>query len=202
MAPVSQAELEEILPEGIDPPADIPEDVFNAALGTFLDCRRLDMRALAGELGIARATLYRRVAGRDHLLGAVIWYLTRHALQRAVVAGEGRRGHRRVVTVVDAFMRDVHDKPALRRLLESEPEAALRILTSKEGPVQAGIIDALRRVLDQESSRGALELGADVETMAYAIVRLGESFLYADVIADNQPDVGEAVEMIARLLRS
>jgi Tetracyclin repressor-like, C-terminal domain len=99
-------------------------------------------------------------------------------------------------------MRDVHDRPALRRLLAAEPEAALRILTSRDGPVQVGIVDALQRVLEQERQRGTLELEIDSETMAYVIVRLGESFLYADVIADNRPDVGTAVKMIARLLRS
>jgi len=190
-----------MLPEGTAPPEDIPEDIFGAALGTFLECRRLDMRALSAELGISRATLYRRVAGRDHLLGEVIWYLTRIALHRALTRAERRRGHRRVVAVIESFMRDVHERPALRRLLESEPEAALRILTSKEGPVQIGIVDTLRRVLEHEEARGTVELGIDAETMAYAIVRLGESFLYADVIADNRPDVGEAVELISRLLR-
>ena len=31
-------------------------------------------------------------------------------------------------------------------------------------------------------------------------MRIGESFLYADVIAENEPDVDEAVEVISRLL--
>ena len=191
----------EILPEGLAYPPDVPEEIFERALAIFLEERRLDMRALALDLGISRATLYRRVSGRDHLLGQVIWFLTRAALVRALEQAERLRGHRRIVAVVDVFMHDVHRRPALRRFLESEPEAALRILTSKHGPIQRGIIDALERALQQEVDKGAVRLSLDPATLAYAVVRLGEAFLYADVIADNEPDVDRAVEVIARLLR-
>jgi AcrR family transcriptional regulator len=191
----------EIIAAGIEPPADVPPDIFSAALATFLDCRRLDMRALAGELGISRATLYRRVGGRDHLLGEVIWYLARRALARAYDGSGELSGEERVVTVVERFMRDVHSQPALARLLEAEPEAALRILTSKHGPIQRGIIDVLARLMELEEARGNLRLGIDRGTLAFAIVRLGEGFLYADVIADNDPDVDQAVAVIGRLLR-
>jgi AcrR family transcriptional regulator len=191
----------EIIPAGTDPPADVPADIFSAALRAYLDRRRLDMRALANELDISRATLYRRVGGRDHLLGEVIWYLARRSLARAYEGTEGLLGEQRIVTVVERFMRDVHSQPALARLLEAEPEAALRILTSKHGPVQRGIIDVLERLMEVEEGRGNLRLGIDHATLAYAIVRIGESFLYADVIADNDPDVDQAVAVIGRLLR-
>jgi len=191
----------EIIAAGTGPPADVPEDIFNAALRTYLARRRLDMRALAGELDISRATLYRRVGGRDHLLGEVIWYLARRSLARAYEGTEGMLGEQRIVTVIERFMRDVHSQPALARLLEAEPEAALRILTSKHGPVQRGIIDVLERLMQVEEGRGNLRLGIDHATLAYAIVRIGESFLYADVIADNDPDVDQAVAVIGRLLR-
>ena len=190
----------QIVPEGLERPEMVPPDIFDAALATFLAERRLDMRALAGELGISRATLYRRVGGRDHLLGQVMWFLTRIALVRAVGAGEGLRGKERVVRVIGVFMRDIHGRPALRRLLEAEPEAALRILTSKEGPIQAGISDALERLIDQERAAGALEVTIEPATLAYVVVRVGESFLYADVIASGDPDVDQAIEVISRLL--
>jgi AcrR family transcriptional regulator len=193
--------LHEIIAAGIEPPAEIPPDIFKAALATFLNRRRLDMRALAGELGISRATLYRRVGGRDYLLGEVIWYLARRSLARAYDGTEELRGEERIATVVERFMRDVHSQPALARLLEAEPEAALRILTSKHGPIQRGIIEVMERLMEVEEARGNLRLGIDHATLAYAIVRIGESFLYADVIADNDPDVDQAVAVIGRLLR-
>jgi AcrR family transcriptional regulator len=191
----------EIIAAGVEPPAEIPPDIFKAALTTFLDRRRLDMRALAGELGISRATLYRRVGGRDYLLGEVIWYLARRSLARAYDGTEELRGEERIAAVVERFMRYVQSQPALARLLEAEPEAALRILTSKHGPVQRGIIEVMERLMEVEEARGNLRLGIDHATLAYAIVRIGESFLYADVIADNDPDVDQAVAVIGRLLR-
>lgn len=191
----------EIIAAGTEPPADIPADIFDAALRTYLGRRRLDMRALANELEISRATLYRRVGGRDHLLGEVIWYLARRSLSRAYEGTDTLRGEERIVAVVERFMRDVNSQPALARLLEAEPEAALRILTSKHGPIQRGIIEVLERLMELEQERGNLTLGIDHHALAYAIVRIGESFLYADVIADNDPDVDQAVAVIGRLLR-
>jgi AcrR family transcriptional regulator len=189
-----------ILAEGTAPPTDIPPEIFLAALQTFLERRRLDMRSLAGELGMGRSSLYRKVRSRDHLLGAVLWYYTRRSIVRALEASNGLRGPERVLAVVEQFLRDVHGQPALRRLLQEEPEAALRILTSKRGGVQGHVIATVERLLEQEEALGAAQLTLDRSTLAFVIVRIGETFLYADVIADNQPDVDRAVEVVAQLL--
>jgi AcrR family transcriptional regulator len=186
----------------VEPPSDIPPDIFEAAVDTFLDCRRLDMRALAVDLGISRATLYRHAGGRDRLLGEVLCYRTRLALAAAATGTERLRGEKRVVTIVERFMRVVHESAPLHRLLEAEPETALRLLTSKHGPVQRRVIDGLERLLAHEEASGELRLGVDPSALAYAIVRIGESFLYADVIADNDPDVDQAVTLVSRLLRA
>lgn len=202
LAPTMTGAPGPILPEGLAKPADIPEDIFDAALGVFLESRRLDMRALAGQLGIGRATLYRRAGGRDRLLGEVIWWLTRHLIARALKGAEGSRGRDRVVAVVANLLHDVHGQPALQRFLDAEPEAALRIMTSKHGRVQQGIVEALERLLAEEVDAGRMSLGIDRHVLAYTIVRIGESFLYADVIADNEPDVDQAVDIVARLMGS
>jgi len=192
--------LTTLLPEGTDPPADVPAEIFRAAVATFLDLRRLDMKELAGELGIGRATLYRRVRGRDHLLGQVMWWLTRHALARAVRGTDALRGRALVLAVVERFMTDVNSQPAFRRLLDAEPETALRILTSKHGPVQRGLVAAMERLLAAERAAGTLRPTIDEPTLAFVIVRIGESFLYADVIADSEPDVPRAVTVVGQLL--
>jgi AcrR family transcriptional regulator len=190
----------ELLPEGLDPPTDVPPEIFGAALRVILRCSRLDMRSLAIQLGIGRATLYRKVGSRDRLLGEVLWFMTRHEIAQALREGSGRTGADRIVSLVGAFMRGAHGRPALRRLLDSEPEIALRILTSKHGPVQRGVIGVVRRLLDQEEARGALRLNIDPDTLAYVIVRIGETFLYGDVIAGHAVDIDQATEVVARLL--
>jgi AcrR family transcriptional regulator len=194
-------DLRAVVPEGTDPPAEIPGQVFQSALSAVLGLRRLDMRALATETGMARATLYRKVGSRDRLLGEVLWYLTRLEWARAFEGVGDVRGAQRVTEVIRRFMTRVQAGPALRRLLDAEPEATLRILTSKHGAVQQRIIATIERLLAIEEERGALRPFIDRPTLAYVIVRIGESFLYADVIADAEPDVDRAVEIIARLLR-
>jgi len=199
-APELGSDVLELVPEGADPPPELPPEVFHHALDLFLRGRRLDMRALAVELGIGRATLYRHAGNKGAVLGETIWYLTRRALIPAIELARGRTGADRVLTIMGAFMRFVHEQPGFRRLLEEEPEAALRILTSKEGHIQARLIEAMKRLLEQEEERGHLDLGIDPGTLAYVIVRIGESFLYADVIADSDPDIDQALDVIARLL--
>lgn len=201
MSPTREAlPVTAILPEGLDRPTSVPDDIFEAALATFLAERRLDMRGLAGELGISRATLYRRVGGRDHLLGQVMWFLTRIAIVRALEQADGLSGRERVLMVVDNLMRFMDGRAALRRLLDAEPEAALRILTSKHGPIQAGITEALERLIQEEIRAGNLETRIEPTTLAYVIVRVGESFLYADAIASGEPDMDQAAEVMSHLL--
>ena len=56
-------------------------------------------------------------------------------------------------------------------------------------------------MVDLETERGNFATELDTSTLAYAIVRLGEGFLYADVIADRPPDVDRAITVIDALLR-
>jgi AcrR family transcriptional regulator len=140
----------------------------------YRERRRLDMRALAAELGMGRATLYRKVGNRDRLLGEVLWYLTRIAMACAVQKAGERRGAERVVAALRHFMTAVNQSVELRHFLEAEPEAALRILTSKHGPIQPGVTEALERLLREEEESGRLSLTIDRDTLAYVMVRIGE----------------------------
>jgi AcrR family transcriptional regulator len=199
-APGPLADLSELVPDGLATPAHIPPEVFAAALSTFLQGERLDMQSLAAQLGVSRSTLYRRAGHRGELLGEVVWYLTRRSIVPALQETAHLRGAERVCQTTERFMRGVHGQPAFHRLLEAEPEAALHILTSREGPVQGALVDATERLLLQEEARGSLVLGVDARSLAYTIVRIGESFLYADVIADDEPDLDAVVELVGRLL--
>jgi hypothetical protein len=59
---------------------------------------------------------------------------------------------------------------------------------------------ALERLIDLERGRSSFDASLDAPTLAYAIVRISEGFLYADVIADRAPDVDRAVTVIEALL--
>jgi len=191
--------VEELLAE-IEPAHGEPPEIFAAALRVFLDCRRLDMRALAADLGISRATLYRKTGSRDRLLGEVLWALTRRAIERALRSADDLTGVDRVVAVVERYLGFIERQPAFRRLLTGEPEIALRVLTSKHGVVQGRIVAALAALVEQERRAGTIRPQMDSEILAYVIVRVGEGFLYADVIADNAPELAQAGPAVRALV--
>jgi AcrR family transcriptional regulator len=191
----------ELLPGGTEPPSDIPREAFDAALAAYEEQRKLDMGALAQELGVSRATLYRRAGSGQRLLGAVLWYRSRQVLHAALQATAQLRGAARVVAITEGYLRAIHDRPQLIALLDRDPDGALRVLTSSESPVNAGLRAVIEKVLAEEEASGALELTIDRETLAYVIVRIGEALLYADrPRGAGAPDHQRVVGVIARLL--
>lgn len=189
-----------VVPAGIATPATIPADVFAEAIASYLSGERLDMQALARKLGVGRATLYRRSGSRERLLDEVVWWRSRHALVDAVRASAELRGPARVTAVVRHVLTAAERDVPLHRFLEADPRSALRILTGARSKAQHEMIGAVERLLELERSRGHLVLD-DVPTTAFAVVRISETFLYADVIADRAPDIAGAVRIIEALLR-
>ena len=58
--------------------------------------------------------------------------------------------------------------------------------------MQARTIALNEALLEEEVARGNLRLPVDAHTMAYALVRIVESFLYADMISGEKPDLAKA----------
>jgi AcrR family transcriptional regulator len=190
-----------VVPGGTAAPSGIPEPVFTAAVDAHVSGQRLDMKSLARRLGVSRATLYRQAGNREQLLDEVIWWRARHTLAEQVHATATLAGAERIVSAVGGVLRAIERDRSLRTFLESDPEAALRILTGTRSTVQRGMVAALENLIDLERSRGAFDADLDTPTLAYAIVRIAEGFLYADVIADRSPDIARATTVIEALLR-
>jgi AcrR family transcriptional regulator len=190
-----------VLPEGTRAPAAVPAQIFAAAVDTFVAGQRLDMRSLARRIGVARATLYRRVGNREQLLDQVLWWRARRLLAEQVRATAGLTGTDRLTALIGGVLHAIGADRPLRVFLESDPETALRILTGRRSAVHRGMAAALETLIDAERGRGAFDTSLDTPTLAYAIVRVSEGFLYADVIADRSPDIGRAVTVIEALLR-
>src|SRR3954462_14835628 len=83
-----------------------PLDAFRLARRKFLAAERIDMSALADELGVNRVTLYRWVGSREQLLVEVIWSLGSRTLEKRDKRVRAS-GSERVVKVVAAFLDDV-----------------------------------------------------------------------------------------------
>jgi AcrR family transcriptional regulator len=175
-------------------------EAFRLARRRFLARERVDMNALAGELGVNRVTLYRWVGARDQLLVEVIWSLARRTLD-TIEASERARGGERVVRVVTRFLEAVITNPGMQRWLAEEGEQAMRLLTRRDGGFQPRLIDAMGVLLRAEAEAGELDLPADLDEVAYVIVRLIESYTYLDLITGEAPDARRAEPILRLLLR-
>jgi AcrR family transcriptional regulator len=176
-----------------------PLDALEAARRHWLAGERIDMGALARELGVSRATLYSWVGSKERLYGEVIWSFAEAGVEQARAAAKGD-GAAYIVDVVDRFTRLNATFEPLRRFIASDPELALRLLTSKEGPVQERMIAVARELLTEQIDAGKLKPALDIETLSYLMVRVSESFLYSDLITGSEPDTEKGVEVVRLLL--
>jgi AcrR family transcriptional regulator len=194
-------EVRIVLPEGTGVPGTVPAPIFAAAVDAFVSGQRLDMRSLARRIGVGRATLYRRVGNREQLLDQVLWWRARRLLAEQVRASACLAGTERLTALIGGVLHAIGADRSLRVFLESDPETALRILTGRRSTVHQGMAASLENVIDLERGRGSFDTSLDTPTLAYAIVRVSEGFLYADVVADRAPDIGRAVTVIEAQLR-
>jgi AcrR family transcriptional regulator len=176
-----------------------PADALQAARRRFLRGERVDMNDLAQELGIGRATLYRWVGSRDQLLGEVLWSLAELGLAQSRTEATGR-GAAWVLAVYRRFGDLIIGLEPLRHFVKSEPECALRVMTSKASPLQRRVVDTFRDVLVEAQKTKGLKLRLDPETLAFAMVRIAESFLWTDLITGGTPDLAKAQEVTKVLL--
>ena len=180
-------------------PRPTPLDALKLARRKWLAEQRIDMGALAAELGTSRATLYNWVGSRERLLGEVLWTLAEPAMRRAQEEASGS-GPAYVGEVAERFVRTISESPETRRFVEQDPEFALRILTSNRSPVQRRLIDMTRDLLEEQVAAGALTPPLDLDTLAYLMARIAESFLYTNVITGDEPDPVKAGQAIRVLL--
>ena len=176
-----------------------PLDAFKLARKKWLAGERIDIGALAKELGVGRATLFRWVGSRELLLGEIIWSIQQPFMEQARAEVKGR-GPAYVAGVSERLMRAILEFTPLRRFIESDPEYALRILTSKSSTVQSRNVELQRAVLEEEVKRGHLDPPLPLDTLAYVIVRIGEAFVYSDVISGREPAIDQAADAILVML--
>ena len=190
-----------VLPQGTGTPVTIPGPIFAAAVDTFLAGQRLDMRSLARRVGVGRATLYCRAGNREQLLDQVLWWRARRLIADQVRASAHMTGTDRLTAVVGGVVRAIGADRPVRMFLESEPEIALRVLTGSRSMVHQGMAAALENLIGLERGRGEFDASLDTPTLAFAIVRVADGFLYSNVIADRASGMGRAVIAIEALLR-
>jgi AcrR family transcriptional regulator len=180
------------------PAAATREAALALARNRFLAGERIDVQAIARELGLARATMHRWFHTRELLLGELLAGLGEERL-RILRARTPGRGPRALLETFDCFNRELVATGGLRALIAQEPELALRVLTSGAGIVQPRMVSTVQGLIEQEFAAG-FEPSVAPDLLAYAIVRLAEAFLYSDVASGLKGETDRLREIEAALL--
>lgn len=175
------------------------DDVLRAARAQYLDGQRVDVTIVARSLGLGRATIYRWFGSRERLLAEVIAAELERLITRERKAVR-QRGAKGLLAVFDRINRRLADSVPLRRFVEQERASALRVLTASDGGVQPRSVAAITEMIATEVTAGRYDAPADPRTLAYAIVRLAEAFLYNDAAFGIRGDHERLRDVEAALL--
>ncbi|MEV6013404.1 QsdR family transcriptional regulator [Streptomyces sp. NPDC051976] len=170
------------------------------ARAKFMAGERIDMQGIAAELGVDRTTLFRWVGNRDQFVVSAIVSITVPTLKRIIASAKGAGG-KRIADVAERYARASIEADYFRKWLESDPERALRLLTSKASPLQQHVVTVFEQLLEEEYADGEGAAPLPLPDLAYLIVRIIESFVFSDLIAGNDPDWTKAGMAVAALLR-
>jgi AcrR family transcriptional regulator len=165
----------------------------------YLTGQRVDLTVVARRLGLGRATIYRWFGSRELLIGEVIADELEQLIagSRSAVRTRGVHG---LLEVFDRVNRALARATALHRFLEQERAGAMRVLTSSTGRVEPRAVMCVTGLIAAEAASGRFRPPADPETLAYAIVRLAEAFLYNDAAFGIRGDHARLREVEAALL--
>lgn len=156
--------------------------ILDGALAAFIDVgvRRTSMGDVARRARMSPATLYRKFAGKSGLVQAVaLREARRFVADMADTVDDVRRGggdaEEQVVELALAVIDNLQRNKLLRRLLETEPEVVLPVLTTDGAAVLALGRDYLAGVLRGFQDDGLMP-AYDPVPMAEVLARLSLSF--------------------------
>ncbi|HEY1510637.1 MAG TPA: QsdR family transcriptional regulator [Solirubrobacteraceae bacterium] len=173
--------------------------MLRAVQEQYVNGQRVDVTVVARRLGVGRATIYRWFGSREALLGEVI----AGQLEQLIAAKRRqvtRRGALGLLEAFDLINRSLAKSLALQRLLEQERNVAMRLLTASDGVVQPRAVACVEAMIAAEVADGTFDPPADPQTLAYAIVRLAEAFLYNDAAIGIRGDHERLRDVEAALL--
>ena len=172
------------------------QDALDLAHATFRSGVRVEMGALAAQLGISQPTLYRWVGTREELLDMVLERITDETVAGALAAAQGD-GDDRVLDFVRRFADASGTFRAGQTFTAREPELALRLILSERRGVHRSAARGLRKIVaETRPAEQALALDARISLM----VQAGASLQFATIAAGDDPRVEGAIEVVRALL--
>ncbi|WP_328660242.1 QsdR family transcriptional regulator [Nocardia salmonicida] len=184
------------------------DEIIHYAAGLIHKRVRLDTSEIATRFGMSRTTLFRRVGNREKLMGEAVWWLASRALRRAEThwleqygtAVRDEKGWLRYLRILEHYGNAAVREPGLAWLLENEQPVAMRALTDPDGSVEPRLIAAHLTLLRRDVAEGGLVPLVDLETLAFAVVRMGDAIFYSDVMAGHTEHFPKAMILIQQLV--
>ena len=166
----------------------------------WLMCERISMGPIAEELGINRATLFRWVGNRELFVGEIIWSFYQDLIDKTRTRTEGQ-GPEYVVAVLEYLLRKLVGSELMQHFIRQDPEYAIRVLTSKSSLVQSRSVAMVEELMAEQAAKTDWTPPINEKDLAFLLIRVGESFLYGDVISGQATDIAQTT-MAFRLLLS
>lgn len=177
-------------------------DALRLAVRWFHAGRRLDLQALAGELGISRVTLHRWVGTREQLITEVLWAATDRALSRILVRLDAGAVTGSVVAeLLTTWSYEVLAHPGVQQLQRDELDLFTRLTTRGGSSFQRRLIERVRAMLARDRAAGRLTIDLELDDLAFATVRITETFIHTQAITGEDPDPTRTGRILRALLR-
>lgn len=171
--------------------------IVRAARHALIAGEPVDVGKIAAELGVDRSTVFRHVGRRDTLTAEALWHTTAQIAWPASLAAHPPGTEHRAAHVLRSYVQLLIDEAWFRTFLHRDPARALRILTGADSPIQGRMMALVRELVESEPP-GPVDLPPPA--LAVVVVRIAESFIYADLIAGGTPDADAAFKVFVALL--
>jgi AcrR family transcriptional regulator len=187
--------------ETVQRPRPTPAGAFERAREYLREGRRIDMVALAADLGIGRATLYRWTGDRERLLTDAVWAEALAIAEHFAYATRRRKGLSRIQAICVGFLTYFGENPGVTAFLEHERGLGLELMIRVNGGFRPRVVAWIGELIQAEVDAGHYRAPADPALLADGVMTIGERFLHHGGDPDVTPDAAAAGRMIAVLLR-
>ena len=188
-AKIQDSLLDRILTEGAPPTDGLSGRIVATAIQQIEDfgIRRFTIDDVARRADISRVTIYRHFPKKDSLIEAALFSEFHRFLKdlKATIEPCATLEERLVEGFV-AALTVIRNRPLFNRLLRTEPELMLPLLTVHAGPVLAAGREFIARLAREEAERAWIELSeAQIEGQSELLARIVLSFtLTPDSVLD------------------
>ncbi len=170
-------------------PSTIEDRLLDAALeaATIHGITKLSMGDVARRADLSRQTLYRYFPSKDALITAVVTTETASLIEQVVDAARRLDDPRASLEAgILAALRVVRDHPLLDRLVRTEPEALLPLLTAEGSPAMVQVRTIVELLLAERRPPGLTD---DIALRRFADIVARLLISYAVSAPDDPPDV-------------